>query len=101
MEKIIRTLEEMQNKTERDFIDSELKQKENTGSVCINTNAYLENINEIKKAIDTLKTKKYTEEELDVILTKQREICCEAMEKWCEVNDLNKSGHIVLYAPRP
>ena len=101
MEKIIRTLEEMQNNAERDFIDAELKEKENTGSVGINTKAYLQNIKEIKTAIDTLKNKKYTVEELDEMLTKQREICCEAMEKWCEVNGLNKSGHIVLYAPRP
>lgn len=61
----------------------------------------MQNIKEIKTAIDTLKNKKYTEEELDEMLTKQREICCEAMEKWCEVKGLNKSGHIVLYAPRP
>jgi len=101
MEKTIRTLEEMQNKAERDFIDAELKQKEKTGSVVINTNAYLQNIKEIKNAIDTLKNKKYTKEELDEMLTKQREICCEAMEKWCEKNKLTKSGHIVLYAPRP
>ena len=101
MEKIIRTLEEMRNNTEREFIDAELKEKENTGSVGVNANAYLKNIKEINTAIDTLKNKKYTEEELDKMLTTQREICCEAMDKWCEVNNIKKSGHIVLYAPRP
>ena len=101
MEKIIRTLEEMKHKAEKDFIDAELFMKNNTSEVGINTNDYLEKIEEVNKAIYTLKNKKYSEQEVDDLLTRQREICCEEMERWCEVNKLNKSGHIVLYAPRP
>lgn len=101
MEKIIRTLEEMKHKAEKDFIDAELLMKNNTNEVRINTNDYLERIEEVNKAIDTLKNKKYSEQEVEDLLTRQREICCEKMEEWCEVNKLKKSGHIVLYASRP
>jgi hypothetical protein len=101
MEKIIRTLEEMLSNTERDFIDAELNDKKIGGSIGANTGGYLQNIKEINKAIDTLKNKKYTQEELDKMLTTQREICCETMDKWCEINNIEKSGHIVLYACKP
>lgn len=45
--------------------------------------------------------KRYSEKEVDELLTKQREICCDKMDDWCEYNNLKKSGHIVLYSPRP
>jgi hypothetical protein len=101
MNKTIRILEEMLNNAKDTFIDVELKNKESTCIIGINTKAYLQNIEELNTAIDILKNKKYTDEELDEILTKQREICSESMEKWCEVNGIKKSGHIVLYTSRP
>lgn len=46
-------------------------------------------------------SKRYSEKEVDELLTRQREICCEKMDAWCEYNKLKKCGYIVLYAPRP
>jgi hypothetical protein len=46
-------------------------------------------------------SKRYSEKEVDDLLTRQREICCNKMDDWCEYNNLKKCGHIVLYAPRP
>lgn len=43
----------------------------------------------------------YTEKQLDKKLTEQRKICCDRMDEWCDYNKITKSGHIVLYAPRP
>ena len=91
----------MKKQAERAFIDAELLMLNNSNSVGINTKQCLLDVKEIDLAINSLMNKKYTEKEVDDILTRQREICCEAMEDWCEKNSFKKSGHIVLYAPRP
>lgn len=43
----------------------------------------------------------YSKKEVDELLTKQREICCERMDDWCDYNKLKRCGHVVLYSPRP
>ena len=56
---------------------------------------------QIKQWILSVVSKRYSEKEVEDLLTRQREICCNKMDDWCEYNKLKKCGHIVLYAPRP
>jgi hypothetical protein len=43
----------------------------------------------------------YSEKEVEELLTKQRQLCADRMDRWCEYNNLKKCGHVVEYAACP
>ena len=43
----------------------------------------------------------FSEKEVEDLLTEQRQLCADRMDRWCEHNKLKKCGHIVEYAACP